>query len=185
MREAHFAVDSDAPNQFPARAAYDARADNGWRRILLAQRCVRIIRRLQGVKMHLLVPVKSYAGVVLSCEEHPCGVVFSLRLAHRDPELSVTLGTASSRSASVAAWRQWVAYFSMPALIERSSGVWEIIEALPRPEASSPPPLDHHCTKASPKRRLRSAPFRKRGRTRRQAKAFRDCRIVRLSVRNE
>ena len=178
MRQALFA--SDGPNELPARAAHDARADGGCRRILLAPGCVTIMRRLQGVKMHLLVPVKSYAGVVLACEEHPCGVLFSVRLAHRDPELSVSLGTASNRSASVGAWRQWAAYFAVPALLERASGQWEIIDPLPLPETGSPPALPHHCTGAPPKRRPRLPPCRKRGRSNgRQARGFGGSRVIR------
>ena len=81
-----------------ARAADDARADGGRRMILLAPRCVTIRRRLRGVKMQLLVPVDSYKGVVLSREDHPSGALFSLRLSHRDPELSVTLLTSNNRA---------------------------------------------------------------------------------------
>ena len=126
MRQAQFA--SSASNEIQTRAAHDARADGGRRMILLAPRCVTIKRRLRGVKMHLRVPVESYAGVVLAREEHPSGAFFSVRLVHRDPELSVTLRAASNRGASIDAWRQWAAYFAMPALIERGAGQWEIIE---------------------------------------------------------
>jgi hypothetical protein len=65
--------------------------------ILLAPRCVTIKRRLRGVKMHLRVPVESYAGVVLAREERPSSAFFSVRLVHRDPQLSVTLRAASNR----------------------------------------------------------------------------------------
>jgi Family of unknown function (DUF6101) len=180
MRQALFAFDSDAPNEFPAPASHDARADGGCRRILLAPSCVTIMRRLQGVKMHLLVPAKSYAGVVLACEEHPSGVVFSIRLAHRDPELSVSLGTASNRGASIDAWRQWAAYFAVPALIERASVQWEIIDPLPLSGAAvTLPALPHRCTGASSKRRRRLALCRKWGRTSRQARTFRGSRVIR------
>jgi hypothetical protein len=74
------------------------------------------------------VPVESYAGVVLAREERPSGAFFSVRLVHRDPQLSVTLRAASNRGASIDAWRQWAAYCAMPALIERGASQWEIIE---------------------------------------------------------
>ena len=136
--------------------------------ILLAPRCITIMRRLQGMKMHLLVPAESYAGVVLAREDHPSGTVFSIRLAHRDPELSMNLRTASNRRASIDAWRQWAAYFAVPALIERASGQWEIIEPLPLSGVGSFLALPHHCTGASSKRRRRLPLCRKRGRTGRQ-----------------
>ena len=103
MRQAQFA--SSASNEIQTRAAHDARADGGRRMILLAPRCVTIKRRLRGVKMHLRVPVESYAGVVLAREERPSGAFFSVRLVHRDPELSVTLRAASNRGASLASMR--------------------------------------------------------------------------------
>ena len=64
MRQALFA--SDAPNEYRAWAAHDARADGGYRMTLLAPRRITIMRRLRGVKMHLQVPVENYEGVVLA-----------------------------------------------------------------------------------------------------------------------
>jgi len=171
MRQALFA--SDAPNEYRAWAAHDARADGGYRMILLAPRRITIMRRLRGVKMHLQVPVENYAGVVLAREERPSGRFFSVRLAHRDPELSVTLRTASNRGESTDAWRQWAAYFAMPALIERG-GQPDMIDLPLLAGAGSLPALPR-CRKAAlPKRRQRPAFFRQRSRSGRRAKSFRN-----------
>jgi hypothetical protein len=107
-----------APNEILARTAADARADGGRRTILLAPRCVTIRRSLRGVKMRLLVPMDSYKGVVISREDYPSGALFSLRLWHRDPELSVTLLTSNNRGTSIKAWHRWAAYFAVPELID-------------------------------------------------------------------
>jgi hypothetical protein len=171
MRQALFA--SDAPNEYRAWAAHDARADGGYRMILLAPRLITIMRCLRGVKMHLQVPIENYAGVVLAREEHPSGGFFSVRLAHRDPELSVTLRTASNRGESTDAWRQWVAYFAMPALIERG-GQPEIIDLPLLAGAGSLPALPRRRKAALPKRRQRLAFCRQRSRSGRRAKSFRN-----------
>ena len=162
MRHAQFA--SGASNEIQTRAAHDARADGGRRMILLAPRYITIKRRLRGMKMHLRVPVESYAGVVLAREVSPSSAFFSVRLAHRDPELSVTLRAASNRGVSIDAWRQWAAYFAMPALIERGVGQWEILDPQPLAEAGFIKALPRHRTGALSKRRQRLALCRKSSR---------------------
>jgi hypothetical protein len=171
MRQALFA--SDAPNEYRAWAAHDARADGGYRMILLAPRRITIMRRLRGVKMHLQVPVENYEGVVLAHEERPSGRFFSVRLAHRDPELSVTLRTASNRGESTDAWRQWAAYFAMPALI-KGGGQPDMIDLPLLAGAGSLPALPHRRKATLPKRRQRLAFSRQRSRSGRRAKRFRN-----------
>jgi hypothetical protein len=171
MRQALFA--SDAPNEYRAWAAHDARADGGYRMILLAPRRITIMRRLRGVNMHLQVPVENYEGVVLAHEERPSGRFFSVRLAHRDPELSVTLRTASNRGESTDAWRQWAAYFAMPALI-KGGGQPDMIDLPLLAGAGSLPALPHRRKATLPKRRQRLAFSRQRSRSGRRAKSFRN-----------
>jgi hypothetical protein len=163
MRQAQFA--SGGSNDIQARAAHDARADGGRRMILLAPRYITIKRRLRGMKMHLRVPVESYAGVVLAREASPSSAFFSVRLAHRDPELSIILKAASNRGASIDAWRQWAAYFAMPALIELAGA--EPLHALPRRRWG-----------ALSKRRQRLVPSLERRQTGGRAKIFRGERVI-------
>jgi hypothetical protein len=180
MRQALFA--SGAPNEYRAWAAHDARADGGCRTILLAPRCITIKRRLRGVKMHLIVPVESYAGVVLAREEHLYGMHFSVRLTHRDPELSVILHAASNRGASTDAWRHWAAYFGMPALIE-CGGQQEIIEPPPYAGSGLVPAITRRRTAALLNRRPRLASCRRMNRSGRRATSLRGG--GRMSIRHQ
>jgi hypothetical protein len=176
MRQAQFA--SGGSNDIQARAAHDARADGGRRMILLAPRYITIKRRLRGMKMHLRVPVESYAGVVLAREASPPSAFFSVRLAHRDPELSIILKAASNRGASIDAWRQWAAYFAMPALIERGVGQWEILDTLPLAGAEPLHALPRRSWGALSKRRQRLVPSLERRQTGGRAKIFRGERVI-------
>ncbi len=122
---------------FAAQLAEDARADGGRRMILLGPRYVTIKRRLQGVKMHLRVPVQNYLGVVLSCEKRGDRAFFRVHLSHCDPELCVTLRESSDQSDSIEAWHHWAAFFTMPALVESGRRRWEVLTFCPRAPAGS------------------------------------------------
>lgn len=167
---------SGAPNEIQTQAALDARADGGRRMILLASRCITIKRRLRGVKMHLRVPVESYVGVVLAREDHPSGTVFSIRLAHRDPELTITLRAEKNRRASIDAWRQWAAFFALPALIEGAGGRWEVIDSVPLTAIGSM--AAPHRSGPLSRRRRRLALCRKNSRFGGPAKLFRGERVI-------
>lgn len=120
MQQAMFDVGTG--NKIAARVADDARADGGRRMVWLDPRYVTIKRRLQGMKMHLSVPVENYLGVVMACEERPDGAFYRISLAHRDPELCVTLKETCDRRRILDAWRSWAAFFAMPALVEHAVG---------------------------------------------------------------
>jgi Family of unknown function (DUF6101) len=166
-----------AGSEIAARLADDPRADGGRRMIFLGPRYVTIKRRMQGVKMHLRVPVQNYMGVVLSREERRDGAFFSVRLSHRDPELCVTLREARDQGDSIDAWRHWAAFFAMPALVECGAGRWEVLTSSPRAAKGSVPPLS--CTHPVPlsKRRARGL-LRKRGCADRRATVFRGEREI-------
>ncbi len=125
MRQATLNVGT--ADEIAARVADDPRADGGRRMVLLAPRYVTIKRRLRGVKMHLSVPVESYRGVVIACEQRPEGAVYRISLAHRDPELCVTLKETRDGPRILDAWRRWAAFFAIPRLIERAAGEWELV----------------------------------------------------------
>ncbi len=119
MRQAH--IDLGTGPELATKVAFDPRADDGRRLILLGRRIVTIRRRLRGVKMHLSVPVETYLGIVMAREGQPDGVLYRVTLAHPDPDLSVTLKESRSRSAMVQAWRHWSAYFAPPVVGEPQS----------------------------------------------------------------
>lgn len=167
---------SGAPNEIQTQAALDARADGGRRMILLASHCITIKRRLRGMKMHLRVPVESYKGVILAREDHPSGIIFSIRLAHRDPELTISLQAEKNRRASIDAWRQWAAFFALPALVEGAGGRWEVIDSRPLAALGSMVAPRH----SGPflRRRRRLALCRKNSRIDGPAKLFRGEQVI-------
>ena len=59
------------------------------------------------------------------------GFVYELRLAHRDPDLSVLLAEAQDESRIWAEWRASAGFFGLPALVERNEGpeVWGALAA--------------------------------------------------------
>jgi hypothetical protein len=101
------------------KVACDPRADDGRRLILLGRRTITIKRRLRGVKMHLTVPVETYQGVIMAREGRSDGVLYRVTLAHRDPDLSVTLKESRSRGAMIEAWHHWSTFFAAPTDLER------------------------------------------------------------------
>jgi hypothetical protein len=127
MRQAQFELGGGP--ELATKVAFDPRADDGRRLILLGRRTVTIKRRLRGVKMHLSVPVETYLGVIMAREGQPDGVLYRVTLAHRDPDLSVTLKESRCRSAMIDAWHHWAAYFAAPIVLEPSGA--------PRPSDST------------------------------------------------
>jgi hypothetical protein len=99
-----------------ARAGPDPRADGGRRMVLIERRCVTIRRRVQGMKMLLSLPVQGYLGVAIRREQRRDGAIYRISLAHRDPELCVTLKEARDLAAMRDAQRHFAAFFAMPAL---------------------------------------------------------------------
>lgn len=124
---------SSLADEFRLRTAPDPRADGGHRWILLAPGCVIIQRHVRGVKMHLRVPAGNYSGVVLTRDRPPAAMIFRVYLAHRDPDLSVTLLATCDQNAGIDAWHRWTAYFSLPALIDDSGTLWTMAAVPPRP----------------------------------------------------
>ena len=101
--------------------AGDARADNRRRSVLLSPDRVTIDRSYRGIAMRLSVPVSAYQGVCVAVKPAATGgFVYQLRLAHRDPDLSVTLAEALDEGRIWADWRVSAGYFNLPALVERN-----------------------------------------------------------------
>ena len=101
----------------------DARADNSRRSVTLSRDRVTIDRSYRGIAMRLSVPMSAYRGVCVAVRAaEDGGVVYALRLDHRDPELSVTLAEAREEREIWADWRSCAGYFDLPALVERNEG---------------------------------------------------------------
>ena len=107
--------------------ASDSRADNRRRSVTLSRERVTIARSFRGIAMRLSVPVSAYRGVCVGVRAgENGGFVYELRLAHRDPDLSVLLDEAIDETRIWAEWRASAGFFGLPALIERNEGpeVW-------------------------------------------------------------
>ena len=88
--------------------ASDARADGAVREVGFARGEILIRRRVHGIEMKLGVPAPNYKGVVLALLATDSGQSFyRVSLAHRDPDLSVTLHEAHDDSDIVAEWKFW------------------------------------------------------------------------------
>ena len=101
----------------------DARADQSRRSVSLSRDRVTIDRNYRGIAMRLSVPMSAYQGVCVAVRAtEDGGVLYELRLDHRDPELSVTLAEAREEREIWADWRSCAGYFDLPALVERNDG---------------------------------------------------------------
>jgi len=94
--------------------AHDARADGGVRRIELHRERVVLHRAIHGMQMAVNVRVRDFLGVALRGIDD----VQMLVLVHRDPSLSIPLGTSSDRDEISAAWQMWSDIFALPQLPE-------------------------------------------------------------------
>lgn len=111
----------------------DPRADERRRVVLLARDRVVIARSVAGVFMHIAMRPKAYLGVVLRLNAMQNGIFhYEIRLAHRDPDLCITLHEANDDSEIRAEWRLWARFLGLPTLVEREEGNAE-------PEASGQP----------------------------------------------
>jgi uncharacterized protein DUF6101 len=110
--------------------ACDPRADGRRRVVLLARDRVVIARSVAGVFMHIAMTPNAYRGVVLRMAALEDGVFhYEIRLAHRDPDLSVTLHEANDDSEIKAEWRLWARFLRLPTLVEREEGRAELESA--------------------------------------------------------
>jgi hypothetical protein len=102
-------------------AAPDSRADGGVRQVFLDQRCIRIERVVAGVKMRVAVPVESYRGVVLTCEDAGEQRLYRVALAHRDAEFAVMLHEGADWTDILSIWQRWARFFGQPAIFNEEA----------------------------------------------------------------
>ena len=103
--------------------AADPRADGRRRVVLLSRDRVEIARSVGGVFMHIALAPNAFRGIVLRLSgAQDCAFHYEVRLAHRDPDLSVTLLEADDDSEVHAEWRLWARFLRLPTLVERQDG---------------------------------------------------------------
>jgi Family of unknown function (DUF6101) len=100
--------------------ASDPRADGQRRVVLVARDSIEIARCVAGVFMHIALPSRAFAGVVLRLSGASDNRFhYEVRLAHADPDLSVTLFEADDDCEIQAEWRLWARFLKLPTLVER------------------------------------------------------------------
>jgi hypothetical protein len=133
--------------------AIDPRADGRRRVVLLGRDRVEIARCVGGVYMHITLAPDAYRGVVLRLSSARDNAFhYEVCLAHRDPDLSVTLLEADDDSVVHAEWRLWARFLRLPTLVERVDG---------RPEPELPRLGEVVIASPSPRRRGRSITSRR------------------------
>jgi uncharacterized protein DUF6101 len=101
--------------------ACDPRSDNRRRVVDVTREAITIRRDVAGVSMAIRVESRAYRGVALRIIGLEDGRFhYEVKLAHRDPDLSVPLGEGEDFAAIEAQWRAWVAFLSLPALAGRT-----------------------------------------------------------------
>jgi hypothetical protein len=113
------------PFALPLRfEAADQAADGHLRVVDLHRERVVVRRAVHGIKMALNLPVAAYLGVAIRIEppaDDTAGAV-TIVLAHRDPQLSLTLYRAADCSDVVAEWQAWGRTLGRPLLIVEADG---------------------------------------------------------------
>lgn len=116
--------------------APDARADGQRRTVSLSRDVVVIARRRQGVLMRIALAPQAFLGVLMRLVGLQEGAFrYEVRLAHRDPDLGVTLFSGDDRGDADRAWRGFARFIGAPALVERAEGELQeiVIAGRPRP----------------------------------------------------
>jgi hypothetical protein len=99
----------------------DPRSDNRRRIVEVAREGITIRRVVAGVSMAIRVAPPAYRGVALRITGLEDGRFhYEVRLAHRDPDLTVPLAEGEDLVAVEAQWRRWAAFFRLPALAGRA-----------------------------------------------------------------
>jgi Family of unknown function (DUF6101) len=133
--------------------ASDPRADGRRRIVLVARDRIEIARCVAGVFMHIALPPRAFAGIVLRLNgASENGFHYEVRLAHADPDLSVILFEADDDCEVQAEWRLWARFLNLPTLVER-------IENRPEPEMARLGAV--RVRAASPRRRGKSLTSRR------------------------
>ncbi|MFB9264213.1 DUF6101 family protein [Bradyrhizobium erythrophlei] len=96
--------------------AHDGRADGGVRQIELHRERVVLRRAVKGMRMAVNVRVSDFLGVAVRGIDDAQMLV----LVHRDPSLTIPLGTSSDPEEIASAWQMWSEIFRLPQLTEEA-----------------------------------------------------------------
>jgi hypothetical protein len=103
---------------------------------------------------------KHYLGVGLAVlVAEATDFLYQVRLVHTDPDLGVTLADCVEEEDARGLWRRWAAALSLPRLIERADGEFEVDRTPPDDH-----PFERRRGRATLRRRNRFLARRKMGR---------------------
>ena len=94
--------------------AQDSRADGGTRQVELHREHIVLRRAVLGMRMAVNVRVSDFLGVAVRGIDDAQMLV----LVHRDPALTIPLGSSSDTDEIAAAWQMWSEIFQLPQLSE-------------------------------------------------------------------
>ena len=94
--------------------AQDSRADGGTRQIELHRERIVLRRAIKGMRMAVNVRVSDFLGVAVRGIDDAQMLV----LVHRDPALTIPLGSSSDTEEIASAWQIWSDIFRLPQLTE-------------------------------------------------------------------
>ncbi|MBR0696833.1 DUF6101 family protein [Bradyrhizobium lablabi] len=94
--------------------AQDTRADGGVRQVELHRERVVLRRAVKGMRMAVNLRVSDFLGVAVRGIDDAQMLV----LVHRDPSLTIPLGTSSDADEIASAWQMWSEIFHLPQLTE-------------------------------------------------------------------
>jgi hypothetical protein len=143
--------------------ADDPRADNRRRVIDVGREAVVIHRSVAGVAMTIRVPSIAYRGVAFRLARLPGdGIRCEVRLEHSDRDLSVLLAEGSDQAVIETRWRDWIGFFGLPPLVERTGAAAQEA-SLDFAGVARRPPCPRRGGKAATARRPRFLARRKVG----------------------
>jgi hypothetical protein len=96
--------------------AQDTRADGGTRQVELHREHVVLRRAVRGMRMAVNVRVSDFLGVAVRGIDDAQMLV----LVHRDPSLTIPLGSSSDADEIATAWQMWSDIFRLPQLAEEA-----------------------------------------------------------------
>ncbi|MBR0873926.1 hypothetical protein JQ633_26445 [Bradyrhizobium tropiciagri] len=96
--------------------AQDSRADGGTRQVELHREHVVLRRAVLGMRMAVNVRVSDFLGVAVRGIDDAQMLV----LVHRDPALTIPLGSSSDADEIASAWQMWSEIFQLPQLTEET-----------------------------------------------------------------
>ncbi|KWV58958.1 hypothetical protein AS156_32715 [Bradyrhizobium macuxiense] len=96
--------------------AHDVRADGGTRQVELHRERVVLRRAVKGMRMAVNVRVSDFLGVAVRGIDDAQMLV----LVHRDPALTIPLGTSTDADEITSAWQMWSDIFGLPQLTEEA-----------------------------------------------------------------